>query len=98
MCTRAPVPGSRASLIDHPTPANQARYGTGDPIKACSQRFHYTPASGNGRVLLSVGMARQRSNELDRYGPRRAMPSWPFDKLELALAEIGGRTDSCVAH
>jgi hypothetical protein len=55
MFTRAPAPGSRASLIGHRTPANQARYGTGDPIKACSQRFHDTPASGNGGACCQFG-------------------------------------------
>ena len=39
-----------------------------------------TPAArGNGQGLLSVWMARQRSNELDCYWLRRAEPSWPFD-------------------
>jgi hypothetical protein len=70
----------------HPTPANQAWHDMGDPIKACSQRSHYAPASGNGRGLLSVWMARQRSNELDCYRPGRAVRHRPE---RLMRVEIG---------
>jgi cytochrome o ubiquinol oxidase subunit IV len=34
-------------------------------LRACCQRFRYTPASRNGRGLLSVWVGRQRSNALE---------------------------------
>jgi hypothetical protein len=41
-------------LIAHPTPANQARYGMGDPIKAHSQGLHHAGERKRPRLVVSL--------------------------------------------